>query len=136
MKKEFTIDVDKWRCGDEGPNQIGSGFTEMLNSYGEMCCLGQISKQMGVEDDLLLYTTDPSDTASIVRNSNSKVKADYLTHNPLLNGKKHSKLATEAIIINDDPHLTLEQRKEKLTELFKKKGIKLRWKNIKKYLSK
>lgn len=137
--KEYTIDVDKWRCGWTGENQIGNGNVRMLNGRGEMCCLGQISCQMGVDSELMLDTVDPEDVAEAIKNKGSRVSQEYLTHNPLIKYPRlgvirNSKLASDAMDINDDDKISTKERAKRLKALFLKKGIKLRFKNIKKHL--
>lgn len=141
MKKEYTIDADKWRCGC-GHNALGDGYTRMLNEEGYMCCLGQISEQMGVEKQFLKESCDPEEVANRIINGNesSVAKQKYLTHNHLIkyikkckNNVRLSNLAKRAIDINDDKDLSTKERVEKLKALFADNGIKLRFKNIKKH---
>lgn len=141
LKKEYTIDADKWICGDEASPKgcsLGEGFTEMKNKQGYMCCLGQIMRQQGVVDDDLESCGDPRDVRyEIMRHSKVayKNKADLLTRNFLFDNKgRNSHLATSAMEINDDPSTTIGEKVNKLKGLFSRKGIKLRFKNIKKHL--
>ena len=47
---KFTIDVNTWRFGGmrDCKNKHGEGHTYLLNNEGYMCCLGQISLQLGL----------------------------------------------------------------------------------------
>lgn len=121
---KFRINLNEWICGDPGyhnneGNKLGEGYTELLNVQGHRCCLGMICKQLGVKDEDLLAVASPEDLPKRVK---------YLTSN-----KGNSKLAYEAMNINDDPATTIEVKKKKLRVLFKKHGHQLvfyRGKNV------
>ena len=113
MEKEFIIDRSKWRCGDFGKNAKGLGLPQMLNAHGFQCCLGQIYSQLGFPDSELLGKGDPG----------SVNVETFLTR-----GNKNSvntKLALEAININDDSDFTQKQRETFLIDSFKKEGYKI-----------
>jgi len=54
MIKKLTIDRARWVNGNHGHE------SQLLNSHGEMCCLGFLGKACGVSDDSMLSTLYPS----------------------------------------------------------------------------
>lgn len=114
---QFVIDRSKWICGS--PNGIectslvktanGKGNTRLLNSDGYMCCLGQIGEQLGCEKDKLLGRLYPSGIFEL--------------QNTIL--IKDEQLSSDAMDINDDPYSTLEDKEQKLTQLFAEHGHKI-----------
>lgn len=115
--KTFTIDENKWRSGGEGCNKTGFGPTQLLNKYGYMCCLGMICEQSGITKKSMLEIGHPCWL--------DKSKIEFL-----------APITQSAIIINDDEKCNLEERKSKLTDLFRKKGIQLIFRKGKKMKSK
>lgn len=116
---KFRINLNEWICGDpywsgihsHEDNKLGEGYTELLNVQGHRCCLGMVCKQLGVKDEDLLNVSSPEDLPKRVK---------YLTSN-----EGNSKLALEAMAINDDLTTTIETKKKKLRVLFKKHGHQL-----------
>jgi len=111
---EFIIDRSKWRCGGTlEHNSKGLGKTRLLNSEGYMCCLGQVSKQLGCSDESLLFTETPY---SINDDEIDKVRDVLLTDN-----RYHNNLSLKAIDINDD-NTIIKEKEVLLKELFKEHG--------------
>lgn len=113
---EFTIDRATWRCGDISvipENRHGEGETFLLNEDGCMCCLGQISIQLGAKQEWILNKYTPKQTQQILNPLTYKDAWDMLDN---------TVLASEAMAINDDEETTREQKEKLLTELFKKSG--------------
>lgn len=118
----FTIDRSKWICGSPAAvglnfnnplspikNFHGKGFTELLNAEGFMCCLGQISLQLGCSKNEIQCQINPSSVAAL--------RSTILMGNYSL-----SKLSQGAIAINDCQKTSLEEKEESLIELFKEDG--------------
>ncbi len=135
MKKEYTIDVDKWVCGEWKLGKHSRGSSMLLNRQGYMCCLGQICQQSGIKKSRLEHQYGPEGLDKTRRR-----KVPFLINNNSIS--LCSDLASEAMDINDrnkcsyskSMHYMLKERISDLKTLFTKHGIKLRFKNIKKYL--
>lgn len=134
-----VIDATKWRCGgssyDNRPNCVlGSGRTRLLNEDGYQCCLGFIAEQSGVPKSNLMQT----DPESLSWNANIKidklVSRDKNVSNKLYQ-MRNTKLANEAISINDNTTITISTKTARLRKLFAAHGIKLKFKNLKKAIS-
>jgi hypothetical protein len=120
LPKELTLDCSKWVCGElsySHHNKLGDD-TAMLNSYGQMCCLGQFSEQAGLLSDELLNSEFPEECDRTVT---SFVRGGVIT-----------KLAKDAIEINDNGCTTVKEKILALKELFAKNGRKIKVKNYKK----
>ncbi len=114
---KFTLDCAKWRCGRYGNKnaRLGTGSTQLLNSDGYACCLGQFSQQLGIDDKKLFMQANPS----LIQVSNIFAG--------LFNGENGSnwdctRLAREAIVINDDENTPVDEKIQLLQELFAKNG--------------
>jgi len=55
MITQFEIDRSKWRFANHG-----NGITNLLNSYGYMCCLGFLGRACGIKDSELSQVGKPS----------------------------------------------------------------------------
>jgi len=115
---KFTIDRSKWRAGGTGDHACGKGQVYLQNRENFQCCLGQISMQLGIPEDALLYKTNPR----WISNKNEQIVSIFLktSYNYGLN-----QLTIDAININDNIHYTSSERETKLTELFAKNGYEL-----------
>lgn len=108
---KFVIDRSKWRCGGNSYNKQGLGETQLLNEEGYMCCLGQISCQLGIPENKLLGYGTPS----------SLNIANILCHSFEYYGSpiyRSSVLASKAMQINDNGFLSNKEREIRLIELF------------------
>jgi hypothetical protein len=106
LKKVITIDREKWLRG--------SWKSSLLNSEGKMCCLGMAARQCGFEEKDILQKDSP---ASI----------DWT---PFLNRTGgNNRLTMTMMSWNDKTIYTDAQREKKLTELFKRMGVTLKFKN-------
>lgn len=116
--KSFVIDRSKWRCGgDKRPHARGVGDTELLNEEGFMCCLGQVSQQLGCSERDLLGMTEPASAQQ------PKKLAGVL----LDEGGFQNSLTYKAISINDCPSYTTKKRESELKKAFKSFGFHLRF---------
>ena len=117
-RMQFIIDRSKWRCGRNGINQRGKGGILLLNEQGYMCCLGQISCQLNMKKKQILNKATPNHIGQYISILTSK--RDY--------GIVNSVLSKKAVLINDDPNLTDQERERKLSSLFSKWKHKLTFK--------
>ena len=66
LVKEFTLNVDKWICGDPYDRGVvtgitrGNGKTQLHNANGYSCCLGQFAKQVGFNARTLVKSDNNS----------------------------------------------------------------------------
>lgn len=106
--KHFTIDRSKWRTGESGEFSTGSGKTQLLNTDGFMCCLGQCLNQVGWDDTLEIEEPDDSGIGECA-----------FVHESGYN----TSLSKEAMKINDAEETTTQQKEEALTKLFNDHGL-------------
>lgn len=120
---KLVLDYSKWRCGGDGDgvNKLGEGTTQLLNTDGFLCCLGQFSLQL--EPTLNKYTMsglgEPVDLdreipllsyTETYDSVEGETDLDYFTY--------ATPLSDKAIAINDDPYTTPEEKIKLLRELF------------------
>jgi len=124
-KTSFTIDRATWRCGQEGDFKRGKGDTALLNKEGYMCCLGQIARQCGFDDEQLMDTAGPDgiETGEVTGFLRQHDIDDDGGYRYVLN----TRLAADAMDINDDKDLTHEQRETKLKALFAQEGYEIKF---------
>lgn len=91
----------------------------MLNHQGYMCCLGQIYKSLGVEDEKMLDQGEPFE----VEVNTFLVEFDEYE---LIN----SDLACKAMWINDDNSTRVADKINDLRELFSENGYELEFINV------
>jgi hypothetical protein len=121
---KLVLDYSKWRSGLRSHNQVGRGSTVLRNKEGYMCCLGQWCSQLGVSDEELEGNSEPWSV---------KTNADIsLFTQPDLasGGLESSRLARDAIFINDEHATTPVDKINKLTNLLGSYGIELEVINI------
>ena len=109
--KTLTLDVNKWRCGANGGYKLGEGDTELLNSEGFMCCLGQFASQLNpiIKTEDLLYIGEPSDINYEIVDLNKKTGFENMCN---------TDLSFKAIDINDNDDTTVIEKIDLLKELF------------------
>lgn len=107
--KKLILDYSKWRCGGDGENKLGDGYTELLNKYGFACCLGQFSLQLGLYEDDILGRGEPCECNTDI---------------PLF-VEDDGVFVMRAININDDSDTTPEEKIEDIRDLLNGKGIEL-----------
>lgn len=112
---KFVIDRSKWRCGGEGSYGGGSGPTKLLNNEGFMCCLGQVSCQLGVPEDEIRGLEYPRHLARRKPQFREQIELLYA-------GFDETPLSRGAYQINDNTLLTDEEREESLIEHFREHG--------------
>lgn len=118
----YVLNLVTWRCGDDGCGMegtaLGEGQTELLNSEGFMCCLGQFSIRRHIRGQGrkvtkvdAIYIESPSDLAY-------KVKGVYdpafvvseTTESGLTTLYRDTPLAQNLIRINDDSTTTIRTK--------------------------
>lgn len=122
---KYVLDVSKWICGGgvshpesrEGCS-IGTGFSQMLNSEGFMCCLGQFAKQKGVKDSLLLNRTSPTRVEQF---------SNVGQYDPTFLDEEccHTQLSMDLMRINDDRSTKIEDKIESIRSLLAAEGHEL-----------
>lgn len=109
--KEVTIKRSKWARGGRD--------TKLVNSDGTMCCLGFVCNAYKVPKYVMdtekpSYVQHPRVPAALLVKYGGWDSWDSL-------------LSEEAIMLNDNELITSKTRERKLTSLFKKVGIKLKF---------
>lgn len=114
LPKVLKLDYKTWRCGgSHSTNKLGEGPTELFNSSGYMCCLGQFSCQAGVDKDYLFGMGEPADTECVISD---------LSYNDEPWGTHDTLLSSRAIDINDSMDTTVAEKVVALRKLFGEKG--------------
>lgn len=126
-KKKYIIDRSKWQCGGGGTDTInnevyfhGCGTTHLLNRAGYMCCLGHISLQCGVPQDVLLENGEPCNLLEELDDVVEKIS--FLLNDDF---SDNSILTENAMHINDDGLITHAKREQELKDLFAASNIEL-----------
>ena len=116
--KTLTLDIKKWRCGDNygGNKSLGEGDTALGNEEGYQCCLGQFSLQLGARD-----ITDKAEPYELGKIIPILTKDDDGT---IVN----TTFSKKAMLINDGDK-TVKMKVKMLTTLCKKEGVELLIKN-------
>lgn len=117
-RQKIYIDRSKWRTGqrelryiEAGQHATGKGYTELINSQGYKCCLGFVCQQAGPRQKLT-GRCDPSGLSQVVPGISYS--------NPgFSDGITCTRLANEAIAINDEEMMTARQKEKALRSLFK-----------------
>ena len=111
---QFVVYRNNWRHG--GCNHQKHGFTSLLNNKGYRCCLGFVCQQLGVSDEGLMDIGTPRCINDNEQNLLKGVLFFYGLNNML---------AFNAVIENDNKHLSNSERERRLTALFKEHGHEL-----------
>lgn len=135
-KNVLILDESTWRCGrdaEETENSRGKGPTALLNEQGYMCCLGQFSLQLAkLKKEQLLMKSVPMYV---------DVYIPFLTRKSTFGIENNEFIVPPAIEINDNECTSVDEKVEKLKELFSKHGYEIKfiptpwykklWKSIK-----
>jgi hypothetical protein len=114
---KFIIDRSTWRCGSGGSSthRTGKGFTHLLNSEGFMCCLGQISLQLGCNKNDIIRRCVPF-----------QVNRKDVLYPLLLDNKGiSSEFSNSMMLINDNENTTLAEKEELIKTTAKKHQIEV-----------
>lgn len=138
---QFVLDLNKWRCGSEGPNQLGKGDTCLENHHGYCCCLGLFSKQIdtdcrilsNTEPEMAKYSINIEDNPLLKIVGENEPRQDNVYE---LGSIVNSDLSSECMGINDEEKTTVKQKIDKLKKTLKKYGHSLKVKNDKLFDSK
>ena len=118
MIEEYVLDIERWRCGEDGPHALGEGQTCLQCENGRRCCLGQWAAQAGVPEQDMIGTRTP---AGLERNYDPLM----ITLDEYENWKTTS-LAGRCMRVNDDPGATVAQRVRRLARVLASAGHRLR----------
>lgn len=116
-KIDVVIDRSKWRTGSFGQHQTGVGSTQLLNNEGYMCCLGFICGVLGhdikASYEPFCLSAEIPDLATEEGDWEDEIK--YC----------NTELADKAMVINDDPKTSPEEKELKVLELFEDSAYNL-----------
>lgn len=110
LPKVFTVDARNWIRGGKFVNGDGG---VLLSNKGKMCCLGFLGEACGVERKDMLKVCMPYSVVDKIKYPN------FSSFDP-----------QGFVSTNDSIQISDEERVVKLRELFKKKGITVRFKNL------
>lgn len=111
----------------------GSGEYSALKSGNEYCCLGFFAKACGFKNKDIDRTCTPDEIYGNVETDESTFKDFYNNLDPnfkfLINPKTQSdtKICLKLMEVNDKKYLSDEEREKKLTALFAKKGVEVKF---------
>lgn len=118
-KTEFVIDRKKWH---RGKGALGSRL--LREDDGKMCCLGQVSKQCGIEDKEIIDVSSPHfltfDAAKKIR-----AKIPWLLGSDSDGDTVNSRACISAMGTNDSLRYKEATRERRLKAIFKKHGATL-----------
>ena len=128
LPKELILDYNVWICGAPSPksdvsNVLGEGETNLLNSEGYMCCLGQFCEQAGFDKENLLQIPKPSFLKETIEGLTGMHTAKYSTYHD-------THMSIIAMSINDTTYTTVARKADLLKELLKEHGYTLRLVNF------
>jgi hypothetical protein len=123
---ELILDFQTWRAGggiafESHENKIGEGRTELCNTEGFMCCLGQWALQSGFDRGQVMGNDEPADLS----NEQGEVFKKFSSYNENKGTYYNTKLSADCMTINDDRTTTYQEKIRLLTERLAKEDIKL-----------
>jgi hypothetical protein len=126
-KIKVVIDRAKWRTGQNGFNATGKGKTMLLNQEGYMCCLGFCCKAAGVKSEDLLDVLTPERLSSArkIDISNTGLTVPSISSISNKSIPVNSRLAREAIHINDHSCSTPALKEQQILEVFKDSNFEI-----------
>lgn len=117
LKRSFVVDTAYWLRGSK---QWGALFLKD-HKYANMCCLGHIGLQSGISAHELEYARSPENIKK-----SEHVKIPFLVDMGYFDS--NNTLTRDAMLINDHPGITDEERIKKLKALFAQNNINLKFK--------
>lgn len=115
--KRLTIDRARWLRGD-----LIQEDSQLLSPMGRMCCLGFYLEACGVPREKLLGESCPSNLRELLPG-----QADWLAEKALHKDRVDNLVEDEFISVNDDAQLSEKGRELRLQQLFKQRGIRVRF---------
>lgn len=114
--KRFTIKRSEWRRGGE--------TTALRNKDNTKCCLGFYAQACGFKGKMLDESSEPADI-----NNYGKAWDTFLVKksNHAFSNHMSSMAATSLILINDDDKITEAARERKISTIFARRNIKVKF---------
>ena len=120
--EEVVINCETWcRAGINGDSQL-------LNDQNAMCCLGFECLNRGLKPSQIRGLGNPCDVSDKFGEAIPDMVLE--TRVSAYQSFKNNDLVEQCIEINDDSAISDSQRMKKLKEIFKKRGLKIRFVNI------
>ncbi len=117
--KKVLIDRSHWRNARQDRFAHSFGETFLLNDEGYSCCLGFACQQLGgvqkYEMNNICFPSDLNFKVTSLNEPSKRYESCFVD----------TRLSQKAIHINDDRHLSDEDREKALKSLFSKYSIKL-----------
>ncbi len=116
---KLKIDRSKWARGGI------KGDAKLLNSQGNMCCLGFACLAAGVPEDDIKWQDVPGDLASEYKSDDDIPDGlhSFLFQDDETGSWKNNCLVDDAVGVNDDTKINDEEREEKLKPILAKLGF-------------
>lgn len=128
--KKFVVDRETWYRGK------GSYHSCLLNKSNKMCCLGFYALACGLDKNVIRDITSPMAAVNLsngkysedIHGQEVKRKSSKIWKTKLVPKKDNSAICRKLMIINDNKLITDEKREVKITRLFEKIGIQVKFK--------
>src|SRR5277367_909081 len=120
--KTFTVDRSKWLRG-KGPED-----SSLLNQKGKMCCLGFYAEACGLDRKFIRHLKSPAAAVTASKEDFTLHKSGVIWKTELVNRNGDSATCYQMMAVNDNEDIKDDVRETKLTALFKKLNIKIKFK--------
>jgi hypothetical protein len=127
--KSFIVERKKWLRGE------GSEDSCLLTEGNRMCCLGFYAEACGLDRKVIRGLSSPmkavyATQGHFIENYKDKLstrKSDVIWKTKLVKSGRDTATCNDMMKINDDEHIDDTIRETKLTALFKKLGIRIKF---------
>lgn len=118
--KSFVVDRERWYRGK------GYRHSKLLNRNNKQCCLGFYALACGLNEASIKERKTPSEVVCNTESCSCKSNTQWKTK-LISSDKVNSQICQILMKVNDAIKLSDEERETKLTKLFKKIGIKVKF---------
>lgn len=122
--KSFVVDRERWYRGK------GDRHSKLLNRNNKQCCLGFYALACGLSEASIKGQNTPNDVICNTESCSCKSNIQWKTKlidSDIDSDKVNSQICQTLMEVNDEIELSDEERETKLTKLFKKIGIKVKF---------
>jgi hypothetical protein len=130
--KEFVVKRKTWYRGK------GSEHSCLLNEHNQRCCLGFYAGACGLSNKIIRGIAEPNSVIELLQEGQVEDKDGNTVHSNLdivwktklvrgLCGISNTPTCNKLMAVNDSVGITDEERETKLTALFKRLGIKVKF---------
>ncbi len=118
IRHTFTIDFEKWI---RGSTDLHSNPSKLLRSKDQkLCCLGFFARSCDIPEETILDVPTPAHMIP---------PRDGIFRELMYGVDYNSPLARKLMTINDNTKISIRVKMEKITDLFRMQGVKVKWEN-------